>query len=462
MLHDEQKRAVDDSLKNPTNGFWMTIGSGKTLAALSLIQELNSNKNIIIIQPSNMLYWEGECKKYLDYEVFMPRSIKEFKKMFSKDLFNKERFILILKHASYWQKAWIKIYEDNDLVTKETVVILDESKVIARMDSQISKVTSKWLAERVTHFHQLTGTMLSTLDNLYIPLKLAKYKDMNFYDFANTFLVVDIGYLKQNGRLREYRKYKGVQPGKEDWLRFMVHQSGTVVNNEHMTKKKEEKVFRELPLEMEAACKKAFDVVTGPPGDRILEDKYPLLNSPSAMSAARQLASGFYKPKAEFGDSPIMYSNHKLEAVEDLLDSTDDDFLIFYVFKEECRQLIKLLRRKNIKTFQCNGSVKNHETRYDYKGRKVLLIQYQAGSEGLNLQDFHRTIYYSPTWKAHLYMQSQGRTNRIGQKYTCYYYKLITSNTAEKRTYDTLETMQDYNDYLMSVDAETMFQKRND
>lgn len=449
MLHEEQRWAVDDSLADPRNGFWMTMGSGKTLAAISFIQEKKADKNMIVVQPSNMYYWQQECEKYLDYDVYMIKSLDSFKRLVKSKKFNKDRFVLILKHQSYWREPWKRIYIENNIVEKETVVIIDESKVVSGVRSGISKFTRNWLSKQVIDLHQLTGTMLSTLDNTYVPLKLAGYDDLTFKKFEDAFLEINRGFSKQNGKLYEFKTYTGLKPGADKTIRYMVHNCGTVVNADNLSVKYEEKVFQEIPLVMESACKSTLKVVCGPAGDRLIEGIYPLENSSDAMVAARQLASGFYKPKKILGGDTIVYSNHKIQAVEDLCMSTDDDYLIFYVFKEECKQLQELFTRLKIKVFLCNGDVKTHEQRYDYKGRKVLLVQYQAGSDGLNLQDFHRTIYYSPTWSPHQYMQSQGRTNRIGQKHTCYYYKLITKNTAEKRTYETLEKMKEFNDYLM-------------
>jgi SNF2 family DNA or RNA helicase len=47
---------------------------------------------------------------------------------------------------------------------------------------------------------------------------------------------------------------------------------------------------------------------------------------------------------------------------------------------------------------------------------KVILIQFQAGGVGLNLQEFSRVVFMSPWWTAAMMQQAIGRAVRMGQK----------------------------------------------
>lgn len=55
---------------------------------------------------------------------------------------------------------------------------------------------------------------------------------------------------------------------------------------------------------------------------------------------------------------------------------------------------------------------------------KALVLSYQKESLGLNLQNYHHTIYFDKVWDYALRVQSGRRTFRTGQEYDCRYYDL--------------------------------------
>lgn len=55
---------------------------------------------------------------------------------------------------------------------------------------------------------------------------------------------------------------------------------------------------------------------------------------------------------------------------------------------------------------------------------KAMVLSYQKDSLGLNLQDYHYTIYFDKIWDLALRVQSGHRTFRTGQEQDCKYYDL--------------------------------------
>jgi hypothetical protein len=55
---------------------------------------------------------------------------------------------------------------------------------------------------------------------------------------------------------------------------------------------------------------------------------------------------------------------------------------------------------------------------------KAAVLSYQKESFGLNLQQYHNTIYFDKIWDLALRIQSGRRTFRTGQEYDCKYYDL--------------------------------------
>jgi SNF2 family DNA or RNA helicase len=94
-----------------------------------------------------------------------------------------------------------------------------------------------------------------------------------------------------------------------------------------------------------------------------------------------------------------------------------------------------------------NGNEKNLDN-YETHEDSITLIQYQAGSKGLNLQKANRMIFFTPTLSAEDYLQARKRIHRINQTKTCFYYLLVCESSVEERIYRTLAMRKDYTEEL--------------
>ena len=141
------------------------------------------------------------------------------------------------------------------------------------------------------------------------------------------------------------------------------------------------------------------------------------------------------------------YSNEKLQAFTDLLESTDDGLIVFYNFNDEFEKLKQAATGAERPVSIINGSVKDL-TAYNDTNNAVVLVQYQAGAMGLNLQKYNKIVYYTPTLSTELYEQSKKRIHRINQNKPCFYYNLICTGSIEPDIYATLEMRQNYTDEL--------------
>lgn len=145
------------------------------------------------------------------------------------------------------------------------------------------------------------------------------------------------------------------------------------------------------------------------------------------------------------------YNKYKLDAVRDLLSSTNDRLIIFYNFNDELDKLIQICEEFNKPYSQVNGKVKDL-TAYEEESNSITLCQYQAASKGLNLQKANKIIYFTPTDKVDDWMQSQKRIHRIGQEQPCFYYLMKCEGSVEERIYQALKQGTDYTDELFKKD----------
>lgn len=146
-----------------------------------------------------------------------------------------------------------------------------------------------------------------------------------------------------------------------------------------------------------------------------------------------------------------MYSKEKLDRLSDLIDSTEDRLIIFYNFERELDEIVKIAKNKIRPVSIVNGKTKNL-TNYETKNDSITLIQYQAGSMGLNLQKANKIVYFTPPQQSELYEQSKKRIHRIGQERACFYYNLIVEKSVEERIYRALKERRDYTDELFKSD----------
>ena len=138
------------------------------------------------------------------------------------------------------------------------------------------------------------------------------------------------------------------------------------------------------------------------------------------------------------------YNKDKIQALSDLIESTEDRLVIFYNFDIEL-EVIKSVIPEDRPISYING--KNKDLRaYNEESNSITLCQYQSGSMGHNLQLCNKIIYFSPTLSSELYEQSKKRIHRIGTTDKCTYYKLVSG--IEWNIYRTLDMRRDYTDFL--------------
>lgn len=136
------------------------------------------------------------------------------------------------------------------------------------------------------------------------------------------------------------------------------------------------------------------------------------------------------------------YSEDKFAAFKDLLESTEDRVIVFYNFWGEFIRIANACKSLNRPLSYVNGKGSDL-TNYRCCSNSVTAIQYQSGAMGLNLQQANKTVFYSPTESYELYEQARGRTRRMGQNQTCFYWRMISSDI-ERRIYKALALKQDY------------------
>lgn len=167
--------------------------------------------------------------------------------------------------------------------------------------------------------------------------------------------------------------------------------------------------------------------------ERMSADGEPLDSAPKLTWALRAYA--------ETAPEKINWVVEKVEGLENCL--------IFVNTIAAIEQLSAKLKAAHIKHGVWYGKKKDK-----FEDQKVMIVQYQSGGTGLNLQKFSTTIFLSPCYSFIDYTQAVGRTYRNGQPNKCTFYHLKAFRTIDASIYAALAEKRDFDDKLTDVPAQ--------
>ncbi len=419
-LYDHQKEALDLTQGLNRVAYFYDMGLGKTFIGSEKLVELNNTVNLIVCQKSKIDDWLQHFKKYYANEEMdqCHLDLTDHKKL--------ERFVELsnecIPHLIIGVINYDLIWRRPELLKlKDFTLLLDESSLIQNSTAKRTKFILKLKPKNVI---LLSGTPCSgKYEHLWTQSKLLGWdiKKSTYEQQYINWRLLDLG--PRMVRIVDKKNpYKNVER-----LKAKLRENGALF-------KKTEEVI-DLPEQtfIDVKCKPI------PQYKKFLKDKIITVNNRELIGDTNLTLRLYARMLCG------QYNPNKLEALDDLINSTNDRLIIFYNFNEELDQIKSVIKDRPISYI--NGSVKDL-TNYNNEDDSITLVQYQAGSKGHNLQKANKIIYFSPTEKCEDWMQSIKRIHRIGQKNNCFYYKLITEGTVEESIYRALERGTDYTDEL--------------
>lgn len=415
-LYDHQKEALERTKEKTHVAYYHDQGLGKTFTGAEKMKELNTRINLVICQKSKVDDWVDHFNEYystdflifnltnnIDLEAFM--SYQEQEEPF-------ERVGVINYDLIFRRPELLKL--------KNFTLMLDESSIIQHKTSKRTKFILKLQPANII---LLSGTPTGgKYENLWTQIHLLGW-NISEKMYRNHYLETE--WLENDfGKVEIVTGYKNV-----DRLKRKMRQIGCDFL------KTEECI--DLPDQIDQKIKinstKEYRIFKKDSIIKIGDTKFKgdcLLNK---MTCERQLCAN--------------WNQDKLDAFSDLLESTSDRIIVFYNFITELDALEHICGLQNRAVSRVNGQIKDLYA-YENKSDSVTLIQYQAGSMGLNLQKANKIIYFTPPLSSELFEQSKKRIHRIGQNKTCFYYYLVCRNSIEEKIYKTLAMRKDYTEAL--------------
>lgn len=139
------------------------------------------------------------------------------------------------------------------------------------------------------------------------------------------------------------------------------------------------------------------------------DDAISATSAAAVMGKLLQLSGGaVYDDKGNW----VEFHSEKIQALKDIIDTTDEPVLVFYGYRHERERLLKAFEGLDPR------EINSPEDITDWNEGKIrLLIAHPASvGYGLNLQDGgHIVVWYSLPWSLELYQQANARLYRQGQ-----------------------------------------------
>lgn len=420
-LFPHQKQALEMTSSQNRVAYYLDMGLGKTFVGSEKMLELDKRINLVVCQKSKVGDWIEHFKEHYWYSVLDLTNKKDFEcfveAITAKSFLPQPKFVGVINYDLIFRRPELGQLKDFTLM-------LDESSLIQNEMSKRSKFILKKLKPK--NVILLSGTPTGgKYEKLWSQCRLLGWK-ISKEAFWNTY--VKFHFEDKDGfPLKVIDGYQNV-----DRLKRKLREHGAVFM-------KSDEVF-DLPQQIDSNI---FVPTT---------KEYRKFRKDSIISySGQEFVGDTALTKMLYERMLCGFANkEKLSALNDLLGSTDDRIIIFYNFVNELTSIIDILGDRPYSVI--NGNTKGLSA-YEKFENSVILVQYQAGAMGLNLQLANKIVYFTPPLSSELFEQSKKRIHRIGQTRTCFYYYLVCRSSIEEKIYRTLKMRRDYTEALFTIDS---------
>jgi SNF2 family DNA or RNA helicase len=456
-----QVKALEFLINRDFGALYTDMGTGKSKVMIDLIQN-RAFKIVLVVCPNSICdVWVKQLSLHSDISnkntlnlhsissVNKVTKLKEFLKSECKE-FEGDTKILICNYESVWRKPF------SNFLIKQKIdcVICDESHRIKSPSSKVSLFLTR-LGKVVPNRFLMTGTPLAENPcDIYAQYRFLQPKifGTNFRDFCDRYQNIDPIKTAKVGFpiLDDKNPYKNMDELKDKMFScaFKIKSSiklpsTTDIVEEFLLSPKCSKLYKEAKNE------------------GVLEFKEGTMETSNVLALItrlQQITSGYIPIQLDDGSTKIKcIDKSKVEHLSLILDgiSKHDPVVIFTKYKKEIKDIRKLCKLLEISYSELSGR-KNTLNEWQEGKSRILVVQYQLGSEGIDLTRARYCIYYSLTHSLTLYEQSRKRVHRPGQNKPVVYYHMIgvipKFKTIDQKIYEALKNKKNIVKSIMKND----------
>lgn len=428
--HDYQKIAEEKIIELPAVGLFLDMGLGKTVITLTainrLMYEMFAVSRVLVIAPKRVAEdtWSRESQKWDHLKHLKLSKILGTKEQRLQAL-GMDADIYIINRENV---AWLVAECQKKRYWPYDMVVIDELSSFKSSKSQRFRALKK-VTPLIKRIVGLTGTptpngLLDLWPQMYLldrGLRLGKtitgYRDRYFNPGMRS------GYTVFNWTPKEGADRAIQEKIKDICISMSAYDYLTLP----------ERINNIIPVELSEQEKKLYKTMEKEQILSLDESEIVALTAATVANKLLQMANGTVY---DLDKNCKHIHDRKLEALEEILDVTDEPVLVFYNFQHDYDRLMEYFRKLAPRRLDTAEDIRDWN-----EGKVRLLLAHPASvGHGLNIQDGGRIIiWFGLTWSLELYQQANARLYRQGQKKNVIIHHLVASGTIDEQVMTALE-----------------------
>jgi SNF2 family DNA or RNA helicase len=436
-IHDYQRRAVDFIKDNPKAALWIDMGLGKTVSTLTALSDLIDQKVIkktLIIAPLRVSNhtWPTEIHNWkhtraLNYTILSGLTPKKREAAIDEDtdihIINRENIPWLVEQLG---QRW-----------HYDMVVIDESSSFKSHTSKRWKSLRKILG-KVSRMVLLTGTPAPN----------------SLLELWPQFYLLDKGERLEKTRGKFLSKYCtavgnpqwnqwAVKPDRADAIHSAVSDIALVMSAEDYLQLPQ-RIDISVEVDLPPAARNAYEEMKSDFMIAYTSGEILAVNAAVQVGKLLQIANGnVYTEDGEY----LRVHREKYDALDDIIESTNEPILIAYTFKSDLAELRLLYPDSEV-----IGKDPTVIDRWNAGEIPILFAHPASAGHGLNLQKGGSIlVWFGLTWSLELYQQFNARLHRQGQEKPVRVFHIVARNTADRSVLDALSSKKVTQDMLLSV-----------
>ena len=404
------------------------MGVGKTIEALKLVQELDTQHNLIICPKTLIAEWFNQVNDILNTDCLTPHT--NGNKLNGLDL-SGPKFVAVnydlLAIPQYWSAL-------NDV--KWDVIIFDECHRMKNVKTKRTRAAFL-LVPPIPRIIMMSGTPMQNspadLFPLFHILNPRLYR--SYSAWVKMFCQIA---LMQVGK-RYFNQIVGVK--NTDELNMLLHHHMVRHTKQEVLKDLPDKTYRTVPVELGSERKQY-----GQMEEELfaLLDSGELITAPAVIAQLTRLRQICLDPNLLSHELPRASTpSNKTQTLLELIDDTDDKIVVYSYFARYIELLKQELDKRDIKNAVITGQVNTQDRgravhnfqRTTPEECKVFLATIGAGGEGITLTASHIVVFTDLFWNPAVNWQAEDRLHRISQKNAVLVIDLYCKGTVEEHVH---------------------------
>lgn len=461
---EHQLKALKYLYERDYGALFTDMGTGKTKVMIDLIQN-KGFKRVLIVAPKKACdVWEYQIGIHGEKGKFVVNNLKNMSKTKKVKCLNKipsiprngrcsheYTLVFIINYESVWREGI-----ENVFLRKKfgiDCIICDESHRIKSPRSACSRYITK-LGKVVKNKYLVTGTPLAEspldifaqyrfLDPSIFGTTYGEFREL--YENIDPILTARIGFPIKNKK----NPYKNLDDLKEKMFSCAFYVKSSIV----LPEQSDIEYPIIMPKKTQALYKEVVDEGIVELNDKVME----ISNVLSLVLRLQQVTSGYASVVNDDNEKSIVnVDTSKREALKELIEDLPqgEPLVVFATYKKDLKNIKKVCKELKIGYSEVSGS-KDTLNSWIKGETQVIGVQYNSGSESIDLTRARYCIYYSLTRRLSLYEQSRKRIHRPGQTRPVIYYHFISKMdkgaTIDEKMYEALKLKKDIVDHIITT-----------